>query len=87
MWLLCLPSPHTFSLGCLSIPEVWLGSITPPMRCLLGQAFYDPNFHKQDCVVEGMMEIYLESSIVSPSRLLKVFAKNNVPSIKSPFSK
>lgn len=87
VWFPCLPSPHTFCLGCLSIPEVWLGSITPPVRCLLGQASYDPNSHKQDCVVEGMMEIYLESSIISPSRLLDVSAKNYVSSIKSSFCK
>lgn len=30
-------------------------SITPPMGCLLGQASYDPNSHKQDCAVAEMI--------------------------------
>lgn len=34
-----------------------------------------------------MMEICLEPSVVSPNRLLDVYAKNILPSIKPPFCK
>lgn len=57
-------------------------SITPPMGCLLGQASYDPNSHKQDCGVAGKMGIHLVSSTVSPNRLVDVSPRNNLPSIK-----
>lgn len=52
------------------------------MGHLLDQASYDPNSHKQDCAVAGMMGIYLASSTVSPNRLLDTSSKNNLPSTK-----
>ena len=81
------PSPHTSSLGCLSIPEVCLGEYHSTHGASSWPSLLWPKPHKQDCAVAGMMGMYSASSTVSPNRLLDTSSKDSLPSIKPPFSK
>lgn len=75
---------HTFSSGCLCIPEVWL-SITPPMGCLLAKLYVTQTSGRSNSSRTHGDRISVFHC--PPSRSSAVSSKNNLPFIKPPFSK